>query len=595
MTIQFRCDHCHASLRARPEKSGRRAKCKKCGQVVRIPTVTQAATRVSPETSATAPVPLSTAPQRNSPNDTDPVSTVPGGENGPADDPFANMPEFQTLEAPVERQFSADEEFQRMMMGDDRSPLFNAATPSTNQPPPPPESLPTASAAPLQQHGDLAGILNQFEGDIHSAVEKQKVVNERAVRAKFTVEQIRAAFQRPLGDVERLPGLRSKQFRSAVAVALVPVGFIAMVVFGSFAVFIALAASFFGESGQMLHPFIGLPLIVLGIVLLFAWIPALGLVFAGLSLLFARKSDDPAATQLTRENQPVMYEFVDQICEKLGSPKPCRIDLDCEFNASAHLRRGWFSSGRKDLVLTIGIPLIASQNTEQLASVIAHEFGHFRQGSAMKTSFVIQRLTQWFMVSALNGLGYFYYFGYLTHWLSGSLSREMEWDADRHAVQLAGTKAFVESSALLERYGVAYAVTIENLIAMFHGGALVDNVPRLMMHIGRTMPAAVIRRIAESTEKRKQDRFDSHPPTRDRVNAARELNQPGIISLQRPATDLVDHWVPLCKKITMDFYTEQLQLERGAIQDCHMTPLEDLLRDEHKLLMDLAEDAEKAR
>ena len=286
---------------------------------------------------------------------------------------------------------------------------------------------------------------------------------------------------------------------------------------------------------------------------------------------------------------------MDQICEKLGSPKPCRIDLDCEFNASAGLRRGWFSSGKKDLVLTIGIPFIATQTTEQLASVIAHEFGHFRQGTAMKTNYIIHSLTRWFILSAVNGMGYYYfYFGYLTHMLSGTLSREMEWDADRQAVHLAGTKAFVESSAVIERYGVAYSVTIDNLIALFHNGALVDNVPRLMMHIGRTMPAAVIRRVAEDTEKERQSRFDSHPPTRDRVNAARELNQKGILSLGRPATDLVDNWIPLCKKITMDFYTEKLGLARGEISASHMTPLEDILRDEHKLLMDLAEKSQKS-
>ena len=120
--------------------------------------------------------------------------------------------------------------------------------------------------------------------------------------------------------------------------------------------------------------------------------------------------------------------------------------MDCDFNATASLRRGWLGSGQNDLVLTIGIPFIAIQNTEQLASVIAHEFGHFRQGSAMKTYYVIGSLTHWFMMTAYSGLAYFYWFGYLTHMLSGSLSREMEWDADRHAIQLAGTKAFEESS-----------------------------------------------------------------------------------------------------------------------------------------------------
>ena len=103
------------------------------------------------------------------------------------------------------------------------------------------------------------------------------------------------------------------------------------------------------------------------------------------------------------------------------------------------------------------------------------------------------------------------------------------------------------------------------------------------------MPASVVRRIAEETEKQRLDRLDSHPPTRDRVKAARKLQQPGILSLKRPATDLIDHWTPLCKKISLDYYAENLGLERNEIDESHVTPLEDLLRDEHKLLLDRAE------
>ncbi len=207
----------------------------------------------------------------------------------------------------------------------------------------------------------------------------------------------------------------------------------------------------------------------------------------------------------------------------------------------------------------------------------------------MKTSYMIGTITQWFIATAYAGSSYFYWFGYLTHMLSGNLSREMEWDADRHAVQLAGTKAFVESSALLERFGAAYAVTIDNLVMLFHSGILVDNIPRFMMHIGRTLPASTIRRIAEDTEQQRLDRLDSHPPTRDRVAAAREMNRPGVVRLDRPAIDLVDHWVPLCKRITLDFYAETLGFDREKMNESHVTPLDELLRDEHKLLLDLAE------
>ena len=643
MPIQFQCPHCDTTLKAAAANAGARARCKKCSEIVTIPA--QAARRpvasssvessgpkrtsqhtaqrpptarpsrpavkskssaaAAPSTPApsTAPatptVPTPAAETPVFPAAVNPTPAAPADASDPAepilrvDDPFADLPAFQTLDAPVQKQTSADEEFHQMMMADSGQEEFvpdlpAAALPTTSITDN--TAAPAASApTPAPDLSNIADILQGMEASIESSVKQQQQKNERAVRAKFTVDDIRRAFAKPLGEVQQLSGLRTRQLQAAVAIAAVPIGFVCLVAGASFGLASWFLAWLFSDSVGMLHPAIGLSLIVFAIFILACWIPALNIMFAGLHLLFGRHGDNPSATQLTRESQPIMYEFVDQICEKLGAPKPCRIDLDCNFNAMASLRRGWLLSGRDDLVLTIGIPLIAVQNTEQIASVIAHEFGHFRQGSAMKTYNLIGSLTRWFIATAYSGPFYFYWFGLLTHMLSGTLSREMEWDADRNAVQLAGTQAFTESSARLERYGVAYAITIENLFMLFQSGILVDNIPRFLMHIGRTLPASTVRRIAEQTEQQRLDRFDTHPPTRDRVNAARELNKPGILQLNRPATDLIDHWVPLCKKITLDFYAEKLGIDRKEIDESHVTPLDQLLRDEHKLLLDLAE------
>ena len=107
----------------------------------------------------------------------------------------------------------------------------------------------------------------------------------------------------------------------------------------------------------------------------------------------------------------------------------------------------------------------------------------------------------------------------------------------------------------VEKYGVAYAVTVDNLKMLFQEGILVDNIPRLMMHIGKTMPGSVVRKIAEASEKEKQEAFDTHPPTRERIRAAQELNKPGIVRVGRPARDLIDHWQDLCQQITLVFYS----------------------------------------
>jgi len=95
----------------------------------------------------------------------------------------------------------------------------------------------------------------------------------------------------------------------------------------------------------------------------------------------------PALTeipQLRPEDEPILFAFVERICQQLGAPVPARIDIDLRVNAAASLRRGWRSLFSNDLVLTLGLPLAVGMDVCQFGSVIAHEFGHFSQHVGMK-------------------------------------------------------------------------------------------------------------------------------------------------------------------------------------------------------------------
>jgi len=148
-----------------------------------------------------------------------------------------------------------------------------------------------------------------------------------------------------------------------------------------------------------------------------------------------------------------------------------------EVNASASRLGGWRGILRRDLVLTIGLPLIASFNVRQVTGVFSHEFGHCGQGTGMGLSIVIQRVNTWFarvvherdqwderlhawtqkygvlvffivkisqgfvwltrrLLAILMGLG---------HMFSGFLGRQMEYDADRHGVRLTGSDDFART------------------------------------------------------------------------------------------------------------------------------------------------------
>jgi hypothetical protein len=112
--------------------------------------------------------------------------------------------------------------------------------------------------------------------------------------------------------------------------------------------------------------------------------------------LFARRAPRAQPLALNPIAEPVLFTFVAKICENVGAPLPNRIDLDCHLNASASFRRGARSFLGNDLVLTIGLPLVAALSMREFAGVLAHEFGHFTQALAMRLNYVIRSVNGWF-------------------------------------------------------------------------------------------------------------------------------------------------------------------------------------------------------
>ncbi len=607
--IRFKCPGCGHVLQVQPNAAGKNAKCTKCQTVMKVPPapkpkpigqVPRSAQPVSKPAAKRAPAkpaqakpvtPGKPAPQKQTRAANAAVTPSPqrlaGTPNSAAQNAgegaFDGLPEFVAPSQPLAKIAAT-----------------NPAEPLTSQP------------GPL----DFGDALNSATASIHAAVQSQLQRNAYVAGAKLTTKQVPSCFGKQIDPIERSERYDKSLTMVATTMLVLPVLFVGIVTIGTLVMGLVCWNWFQSEgTGELLNPVIFFGVILAIVLLLAAWIPVLNMVFAALSILFSGTDAPPGTRPLTRAEQPVLYAFVDQICEKLNAPPPKRIDLNCDYNASASFDGGFAGFQKNDLVLTLGVPLIASHSAEQLASVIAHEFGHFCQGGGMRAHYLIRNLNGWFMHAAMEktirdevdayirqnsefGAGFIWaisyvigflgrhmmwWFGYAGHSFSGVLSREMEYDADKYAVHLAGTKAFTESMTTVEKYGVAYAVTIDNLKMLFQEGVLIDNIPRLMMHIGKTMPAAVVRKIAEATEKEKQQAMDTHPPTRDRIRAAKEMSKNGIVRVGRPAKDLVDHWNDLCQVITLVFYS---QVTGQKIESNHVTKLEDILAAEHKLLLD---------
>ena len=149
------------------------------------------------------------------------------------------------------------------------------------------------------------------------------------------------------------------------------------------------------------------------------------------------------------------------------------IQVDCQVNASASLRRGFLSFFGHDLVLNIGLPIAAGLSLKLLTGVLAHEFGHFSQGMAMRLSYIIEsvnhwfarvvyerdrldqelehrrneteslalRITLWLSTLAVSfGRGILWVLMTVGRFMSSHLLWQMEFDADLHTTRLVGSR-----------------------------------------------------------------------------------------------------------------------------------------------------------
>lgn len=329
------------------------------------------------------------------------------------------------------------------------------------------------------------------------------------------------------------------------------------------------------------------------------------LVFFMVKPFFARKAPAPEPITLDPAKEPLLFAFVKKICGLVGAAEPSRIDVDCEVNASASLRRGLWS---RDLVLTLGLPLVSGLDMRQLAGVLAHEFGHFGQGAGMRMTYIIRRINFWFarvvyardewdvkleesardsdwrisiILNAARGCVW------LTRrilWalmqagnaISCFMLRQMEFDADSYEAKVAGSEAFESTASRLRLLNVATQSAYQDLQQSWASKRLPEDLPLLISHKAGSLPAEIRQDLMDSVASEKTGWFDTHPCDSDRIRAARRLQEGGVFRVAEPATLLFSDFSGLSRIVTCYQYEKRLELE---FTEQNLMPAEEILRE----------------
>jgi len=294
--------------------------------------------------------------------------------------------------------------------------------------------------------------------------------------------------------------------------------------------------------------------------------------------------------------EPVLFAFVEQICRQVGAPVPRRVQVDCQVNASAGFIGGWRGLIRRDLVLTIGLPLVAGLSVRELGGVLAHEFGHFAQGSGLRLTTVVRSVNGWFARVVYERD---HWDGRLERWsrdsdwrfqllmipsrfavwlsrlvlrglmvaghaISCFMMRQMEYDADSYEIKLSGSPAFASTMFRLRELNLASVVCSQDLRGLLATGKLPSDLPVFLVARLRGLSDDVVRQAREVSEQA-GGYFDTHPTDAERLRAAETAAASGIfVGDDSPALQLFHAFGPVSARATRHHYEHRAGLPSDA-------------------------------
>ncbi|MCH2035088.1 MAG: M48 family metallopeptidase [Tenacibaculum sp.] len=199
--------------------------------------------------------------------------------------------------------------------------------------------------------------------------------------------------------------------------------------------------------------------------------------FMAKSLFFLNKRrENPIHRYLTEQEEPVLFDYLHQLADEAGAPRPNKVFLTDRVNASVSYDISLINlifPSKKNLEIGLGVVNVLSLG--ELKAVLAHEFGHFAQRSMLlgRYVYVVQQIAARIVGkrdafdSFLAGLSRFdiriAWIGWILSILVWSvrsfieicfsvvvaaeraLSREMEFQADLVAVSLTGSDALIHA------------------------------------------------------------------------------------------------------------------------------------------------------
>lgn len=298
------------------------------------------------------------------------------------------------------------------------------------------------------------------------------------------------------------------------------------------------------------------------------WV-TLAMIGAGAAILRAivpeRDRFEPPGPELRRDEQPRLRALLDEVAAEAGERPADAVYLDLPVNASV-------LEHRRQRVMLLGLPLLATLDADELRAVVAHEYGHYAGGdtrfsgwiwrtrvAVLKTVQLLAESDSWFRRNVVRWP--FQWYALLFLRITNAVSRRAEFTADALAARLTSPEAAGRALRRLEAVAPAFDSYWQSDVAPILRSERRPPIASgfAAMTANAELASALDDIVRSDIEAREPDPYESHPTLRQRLEALRvPVEAAAPPPTPHPASELLENLPELERRLLSEHFGEEI-------------------------------------
>lgn len=271
---------------------------------------------------------------------------------------------------------------------------------------------------------------------------------------------------------------------------------------------------------------------------------AAGALLRALLMVSRRRDGDQPGVPVGREHEPVLWQTVEDLAQRVRTAPPDEIRLVAEVNAAVSEDTRLLGLRATRRRMFIGLPLLQTLTVDEMRSVLGHELGHY-SGAHTRLGAPVYR-GRVSLIATVQGLRNHPFIQRLFTWyaklylrVSQAVSRRQELEADRFAVGIGGRQAMAGALRKIHTTATGWDLYVSNYLSLTGAGGTRPATVFGGFHALMSDPErqAEIAKLGEQPEE--VSPYDSHPSLAERLTAIEHLQEPQHVPDPRSALTLL--------------------------------------------------------